>query len=92
MNTEFSAPPPEEGEGKAAPDHNPINRLKRSPHSLRLAINAKCAECMGCTPEAFAPGFRTDIRSCTSPDCPLYLVRPYQSRDPSEDSEVIDER
>lgn len=62
------------------PEHNPLVRQARHDgHSLRLAIDAMCAHCMGCTMEEINPGFRTFIRECTSPKCPLFAVRPYQT-------------
>ena len=36
--------------------------------SLRAAVNAFCAECVG-----FIAG---DVRTCTVPDCPLFSCRP----------------
>jgi len=44
--------------------------------SRRAAIKAFCLECVHWQKE--------EIRLCTSPDCPLYLYRPY--RDDLEDS------
>lgn len=54
---------------------NPIERAAKNPNSLRLAITAKCYECLG---GADAKSIRREIRECTSPKCPLYPVRPYQ--------------
>jgi hypothetical protein len=62
------------------PEHNPLVRLAEgNTASLRLSINAKCAECMGCTAESINPGFRGMIRTCSSPGCPLFKVRPHQT-------------
>lgn len=66
---------------------NPIERLADSPDSLRRAITAKCYECVGMDGD---PGFRDTIRTCTSPKCPLYNVRPYQKASKNEDSENDD--
>jgi len=67
---------------KKSPEHNPVARiagLGKTP-SLRAHIDAKCAECMGCTPDHLERGFREQIRACTAPACPLWPVRPYQVR------------
>ena len=60
------------------PEHNPIVRAQSKPKSLRAAIDAMCAACMGCTIEMIEPGFRNEIRNCTSHHCPLWTHRPYQ--------------
>jgi len=36
------------------------------------AVKSFCLECMGWQ--------RTEIKSCTSPQCPLFRYRPYQTR------------
>lgn len=54
---------------------DPIEKARRHPHSLRLAITAKCVECMGGVTE---PNFRAHIRECSSSRCSLYPIRPYQ--------------
>lgn len=42
--------------------------------SLRQAINNKCRDC---SYDRFAAGnWRQQVTACTSPACPLYLVRP----------------
>ena len=56
---------------------NPIERAKEHPDSLRKAITAKCYECVGMDGDA---NFRQTIRECTSCNCPLYHVRPYQQK------------
>ena len=63
-----------------SPEHNPILKLPKQGRSvsLRAHINAMCAYCMGCTPDRIEPGFRREIRACSSPQCPLWAVRPYQ--------------
>ena len=53
---------------------NPIERSNANPTSLRLAINAMCFECLGKT------GSAQEIRDCTAKNCPLYKVRPYQTK------------
>ena len=65
---------------KTAPQTNPILRFRAKP-TRGSAIKAKCAECMGCNDTATEPGFRTSIRECPSPMCPLYPFRPYQKRE-----------
>jgi hypothetical protein len=71
-------------------NHNPVSRLfallaegKRSPTA---AIAAGCAHCMGCTAKEqgqgmkdwIEPGFREQIRNCTSSGCPSWQFRPFQ--------------
>jgi hypothetical protein len=45
---------------------------------FRAAVNAKCKECL------YDPGhggtWRDQIEACSSPNCPLYPVRPISSR------------
>lgn len=48
---------------------------KRPSQSLRQAINAKCAECIY-DPLAGGGSRLQQITSCTSPNCPLFDVRP----------------
>lgn len=54
---------------------DPIEKAKKKPKSLRLAVNAKCWDCVGGTSD---PGPRGRIRDCTVTRCPLHPVRPYQ--------------
>ena len=54
---------------------NPIEKAKRKPMSLRLAVNAKCWECQGGSSD---PHPRWRIGNCEVVDCPLYPKRPYQ--------------
>ncbi len=50
-----------------------INKHKNT-NGLRGKINAKCAECIY---DSFQPGnWRQQVEACTSPNCPLYEVRP----------------
>ena len=70
--------------------HNPVLRLRQlqqaGSRSLRAYINAMCAYCMGCTSneqgngltDHLETGFRTSIKQCTAPACPLFRFRPYQ--------------
>lgn len=55
----------------------PIEKAQENPKSLRLAINAKCYDCMGC---GFDGHPANEIRLCEISDCPLWLVRPYQNK------------
>ena len=43
--------------------------------SLRAAINAKCRECIY-DPYPGSGNWRQQVEACTSPDCPLFSVRP----------------
>lgn len=72
--------------GEKLQRRTPKQKLQERPNSLRLAVNAKCVECMGGDD---VPNFRKYIRECTSPDCPLYAVRPYQTK--TDDEEEADE-
>jgi len=43
--------------------------------SLRKCINDKCKECIY---DSYSPGtWRQQVAECTSPECPLYGVRPF---------------
>lgn len=57
---------------------DPIEKARRNPKSLRLAVNAKCWDCIGAGHD---PNPRGAIRECTILDCSLYPVRPYQRGD-----------
>ena len=59
-------------------ENNPIRQFVTNPNSRVAAIKAKCAECMGCTPDHMERGFRASISSCSSYSCPLHRFRPYQ--------------
>lgn len=56
---------------------DPIEKARRNPGSLRLAINGKCWECMGAGSNANTRGM---IRDCSIVLCSLYSVRPYQDK------------
>lgn len=58
---------------------NPVAKAISNP-TLRNAINAKCAECMGCTRKHIEAGFIEDIRGCVAVGCPLHPFRPYQEK------------
>lgn len=70
---------------RAAKVSNPILKAKEFPNSRRFAINAKCAECMGCTQTDIEPGFRKNIRECTTTSCALHSFRPYQHGEETEE-------
>lgn len=55
---------------------NPILRVLEYP-TYKNAVNAKCAECMGCDQDYLEPDFRRSIRDCSSHRCPLHSFRPY---------------
>ena len=72
----------------SGPETNTVKKYlaARPTASMRLAINAMCAHCMGCTASEQGqqfedwrePGFVQLIRDCTAPHCPLFDFRPYQ--------------
>ena len=76
----------EAGGTAAKPETNPILRFQAQP-TLKRAVAAKCAECMGCTPKALAEGFRKEIRDCSSKTCSLWTFRPYQGKAEVADAE-----
>ena len=70
--------------GLVAPRLDPIAKARANPKSLRLAVTAKCFECMGGGEDT---GTRKLIRACTSSNCPLHPLRPYQAKDKENDHE-----
>jgi len=64
-----------------AKQYDPMKRAEANPTSLRRAIDAKCWDCQGRDSD---PSPRWRIGNCEMPDCPLYPVRPYQTRTGSE--------
>lgn len=66
---------------------NPIEKAQKKPKSLRLAVNAKCFDCVG---QDCDPGWRKRISECAVTKCPLNPVRPYQKggEDEHEDAEA----
>jgi len=64
----------------AVVENNPIRQLRAKPSSKTAAIKAKCAECMGCTPDHMERGFRASISECSSYSCSLHSFRPFQAK------------
>ena len=58
---------------------NPIGQFRANPSSRAYAVKAKCAECVGCTPDHLEKGFKESISFCSSESCPLHRFRPYQA-------------
>jgi hypothetical protein len=52
---------------------NPIEKAKQNSKSRVLAITAFCYDCMG-----RESGWRNMVKTCTSPDCPLFRLRPHK--------------
>jgi hypothetical protein len=67
---------------------NPLEKAAAKPTSLRLAITAKCYDCVG---QDADPGWHGRIRDCLCPKCPLHPVRPYQQRAQGDEEEDLDE-
>lgn len=60
---------------------SPIEKARRNPSSLRLAINSKCWSCCGEGADGWKHT-RETIQLCTASDtCSLWPVRPYQRND-----------
>lgn len=59
---------------------NPILQYANKPTSRVAAIKAKCAECVGCSPDHLEKGFKESISDCSSYSCPLHSFRPYQAK------------
>lgn len=62
---------------------DPIAKAARNPRSLRLALNAKCWDCIGAGAD---PNPRGAIRDCAIRDCSLWPVRPYQTQETDDAS------
>ena len=73
-------------------EHNPVKRFftkrEQEPNyrSMRNAVNATCAGCVGVTAaiqgkgfvDHIEPRFKETIRACMVLSCPLHDYRPYQ--------------
>lgn len=71
--------------GDLSPRLDPIAKARANPRSLRLAVTAKCFECMGGGEDT---GTRKLIRACTSgATCQLHPVRPYQAKKHEDQSD-----
>lgn len=66
---------------------DPIERARRNPKSLALAIAGKCWDCVGAGAEA---GARDQIRDCSATQCPLRSVRPHAGRVTESRRKAID--
>jgi len=56
---------------------NPIEKAREHPQSLRKAITAMCFDCVGA---GYDPDWRGSVRDCPCVQCPLFPVRPCQSK------------
>ena len=68
--------------GQTIERKSPMEKHQSNPSSLRLAVNAKCFDCVG--GEHADSGFRRCIRECNVTKCPLHTVRPYQRAEQDE--------
>lgn len=64
---------------------DPMEKARRKPTSLRLAITAKCWDCQG---GASDPAPRARIGACELTRCPLHPVRPWQRSEEDESDEA----
>ena len=64
-----------ESGGHTGPRLNPIQRAAANPTSLRLAIRAKCYDCVG---QDADPNWQRRVGTCGCTSCPLHAVRPYR--------------
>ena len=60
-------------------ENNAVVKNLGNSTSLRLAINAMCFQCMGCTTDHYEPGTREEIRDCSAIHCSLWCFRPYRA-------------
>ena len=72
---------------EANPNHvaerlDPLEKAKRNPKSKVLAIRAYCYDCCG--------GVKTEVTLCPSTNCPLWLHRPWQSKDKHDNSDDLE--
>ena len=68
--------------------NNPLQQFHINSSSRAYAVKAKCAECVGCTPNHLERGFKESISSCSSYSCPLHRFRPYQREKSLESQEI----
>ncbi len=57
---------------------SPAEKAARNPSSLRMAITAKCFDCVGGGADANPRGA---VRECSVTKCPLWPVRPWQEKE-----------
>lgn len=57
---------------------SPTQKAQEDPKSYKKAVVAFCYECMGGDGE---PKARDHVRNCTAPKCPLFLVRPWKTKE-----------
>lgn len=62
--------------GEAPERLDPLAKARRRPTSLRLAVTAKCVDCVGA--QSADHGFRRAVRECPATCCPLHAVRPWK--------------
>jgi hypothetical protein len=56
---------------------NPIEKAKKNPKSLTMAVRAKCFECCGSGQDS---NVRQTVADCTVHLCPLHPHRPWQNK------------
>jgi hypothetical protein len=56
----------------------PIQRARFQPNSLRLAINARCYDCI--YDKADVSSWRQEVAACPNANCPLYCQRPRSNK------------
>lgn len=60
---------------------DPLQKAQANPKSLRLAINAKCFDCVG---RGHDSNWRGAVGQCAITECGLWAARPYQSQSQAE--------
>lgn len=63
------------GEIERTVPRTPVEKWEGDKTSLRKSCNAMCYVCMG---GDMGDNVKKEIKDCSSPNCPLYLVRPYK--------------
>ncbi len=61
------------GEVTRKPPMNPLQKWHKNKSNRKLSINAFCWQCIG--------ELRKEITNCSSKNCPLWHVRPYQAKE-----------
>lgn len=57
-----------------SPNADPMEKFRAKP-TLPNAVKAFCFDCMG-----QAQSWRSDVKECTAPKCPLYSFRPGRTK------------